>query len=175
MVVVENGRVERILDEGPAPSRPVRRCLFTGVYLVSPSIADDLPERGCVVRHTLRRLLSRGEIVAGLVDSGPWHDLGTIETYAGVNFGLLDGSVRYPGLSVPFEARILDPLVRVGDAVRLGQGLVAGARSQLDGHGTIERAIVWDGAKVRAPLADAIVTTHGLRVPLDRAREAAVS
>jgi mannose-1-phosphate guanylyltransferase len=80
------GRVRRILDEGPPAAVPTRRCVFTGVYVVSSSIADDLPAEGCVVRHTLRRLLARGEVVAGVLDDGPWFDLGTLESYAAVNF-----------------------------------------------------------------------------------------
>ena len=53
------GRVRRILDEGPPVREPTRRCVFTGVYVVSHAVADDLPTEGCVVRHTLRRLLAR--------------------------------------------------------------------------------------------------------------------
>jgi mannose-1-phosphate guanylyltransferase len=158
------GRVLRILDEGPAPSELVRRCLFTGVYVVSPDIEADLPAEGCVVRHTLRRLLARGDVVAGLVDGGPWFDLGTLATYAEVNFGLLDGSIAYPGVEAPFEARLVDPLARVGSGIRLGHRVVVGARASLAGEGRIERAIVWEDAVVRAPMANTIATGGGLRV-----------
>ncbi len=78
------GRVRRILGEGPAPAVPVRSCLFTGVYVVSPALRDDLPREGCVVRHTLRALLARGEPVGAVVDAGPWFDLGTHGAYFGV-------------------------------------------------------------------------------------------
>jgi hypothetical protein len=129
-------------------------------------VRDDLPETGCVVRHTLRRLLARGDVVAGLVDAGPWHDLGTIATYARASFGLLDGSIAFPGVEAPFEARWVDPLARVGERVRLGRWVVAGARAALTGAGTIERAIVWDGATVSAPASDVIATAGGARVPV---------
>jgi mannose-1-phosphate guanylyltransferase len=161
-----DGRVVRILGEGPEPTKPVRRCLFTGVYVISPRIADDLPENGCVVRHTMRRLLARGDTIAGLVDAGPWHDLGTIASYASVTFGLLDGSVRYPGIEPRFEARWLDPLARVGAGVRLGEHVAVGARASLAGSGRIERSIVWDGASVRVPVGGVVVTTSGAAVPI---------
>jgi mannose-1-phosphate guanylyltransferase len=160
-----DGRVVRMLDEGAAPDRPVRRCLFTGVYIVSPRIADDLPEKGCIVRHTLRRLLARGETVAGFVDTGLWHDLGTLDAYVDVHRGLLDGAISHPEIEPPFEARWLDPLVRVGEEVRLGRYLVAGARAELRGRGVVENAIVWDGAVVDAPVRDVIVTGKSVRVP----------
>jgi NDP-sugar pyrophosphorylase family protein len=159
------GRVRRILDEGDAPAVPVRRCLFTGIYVLSPDIGPELPDEGCVVRHTLRRLLASGEPVGALVDKGPWHDLGTIGSYAEVTMGLLDGTIAFPGVAPPFEARWVDPLARVGEGVRLGQHIAVGARAVLSGHGTIERAIVWDGAHVTAPLAGEVVTGAGRRVP----------
>ncbi len=165
-----DGRVVRMLGEGEAPAGPVRRCLFTGVYIVSPRIADDLPANGCVVRHTLRRLLARGEPVAGLVDTGLWYDLGTTDAYVDVHRGLLDGTIEHPEIEVPFEARWLDPLVRVRDGVRLGRNLVAGARAELRGEGVIENAIVWDSAVVDAPLSDVIVTSSGVRIDVEWGR-----
>lgn len=160
------GRVVRMLGEGEAPQEPVRRCVFTGVYIVSPRIADDLPANGCVVRHTLRRLLARGATVAGYVDNGLWFDLGTIDAYVSVHRGLLDGSIVHPDVLTPFEARTLDPLVQVGPGVELGRYVVAGARASLRGKGMIERAIVWDGATVDAPARDVIVTNGGKTVPI---------
>lgn len=164
--VDSDGRVVRILDEGPVPSVPVRRCLFTGVYVMSPDVEPDLPEQGCVVRHTFRRLMDRGECIAALVDDGPWFDLGTIERYVEVNMGLLDGSIRYPGIDPPFEARLIDPRAKVGSGVRLGRKLVVGAGATLEGHDVVERAIVWDGATVTAPFADRVITAGGLQVPI---------
>lgn len=163
--VDDEGRVQRILGEGPEPSRPVRRCLFTGIYVLSPSVRDELPDEGCIVRHTLRRLLARGEVVAGLVDAGPWYDLGTVESYASVNLGLLEGSIAFPGVDPPFEARWVDPLARIATGVRLGRCIAIGARAQVQGEGKIERAIVWEGAIVQAPLSGLIATTEGRRVP----------
>jgi NDP-sugar pyrophosphorylase family protein len=159
-------RVVRILGEGDAPKSPVRRCMFTGIYVLTPDVEPELPENGCIVRHTLRRLLARGDTVAGIVDEGPWHDLGTIESYASVNLGLLDGSIAYPNVEPPFEARMVDPLARVEPGVKLGRCITVGPRAMLGGEGLIERAIVWDGAAVRMPFTDAILTSRGTRVAI---------
>jgi mannose-1-phosphate guanylyltransferase len=163
--VNDTGRVVRILDEGAEANESVKRCLFTGVYMISPRIADDLPEQGCVVRHTMRRLLSRGEIIGGVVDSGLWHDLGTTAAYVDVHLGLLRGTISHDDIETPFESRWLDPLVHVGEDVRLGRDLVAGARAVLRGRGTVENAIIWDGASVEAPTKGMIVTARNNRVP----------
>ena len=38
----------------------------------------------------------------------------------------------------------------------------------LRGEGTIERAIVWDGAEVVMPAEGVVITMRGVRVPVDR-------
>ena len=122
-----SGRVVRMLNEGPEPRVPYRRCLFTGIYVVSPAIREDLPDQGCMVRDTLRRLLARGATVAGWVDAGPWHDLGTVGSYADANFGLLGGRIAFPGVAPAASGSWLDATVRVGEGVKVGREVVVGA------------------------------------------------
>ena len=155
-----SGRVRRILGEGPPAPEAVRACVFTGIYVVSASVADDLPVEGCVVRHTLRRLLARGVTVAGFVDDGPWFDLGTVDRYVEANFALVTGSLRWPGVAVPAggvlapedarSSRLLAPVV-IGDGAVLAPGV------------RIERAVVWDGARCDADLEGAVLTSAGRR------------
>lgn len=153
--VDDGGRVRRILDEGPAASVPTRRCVFTGVYVVSRAVADDLPAEGCVVRHTLRRLLARGEVVAGVVDDGPWFDLGTLDRYAAVNFDLVTGALPWPGVAAP------------ADGVQAPTGLdrsgitgpaIVGAGARIVGGASLQRVIAWDGAALSGTLSDVVVT-----------------
>lgn len=150
------GRVRRILGEGDPPRAPVRRCLFTGVYVVSRRVADDLPVEGCVVRHTLRRLLARAEVVGAVVDDGTWHDLGTPASYAEAQFALLRGELRGfpPG---PPGAVLIAPSAVVAPAVRVEGPCVIGADARVFGAGRLSRVIVWPGATLDAPLSDAIV------------------
>ncbi len=150
------GRVVRILNEGPPCDEPTRRCLFTGVYILSSRVADDLPVDGCVVRHTLRRLLARGERVSGVVEAAPWFDLGTPAAYLDANLALLEGRITMPG----FDARDRAALVgegcsHAGVALR---GAVLGDAATVRGHGALERVVVWDGAVAEAPARDVIVS-----------------
>ncbi|MDO9020272.1 MAG: NDP-sugar synthase [Deltaproteobacteria bacterium] len=156
------GRVRRILDEGPGAEVATRRCVFTGVYVVSRSVADDLPVEGCVVRHTLRRLLARGEVVAGVLDGGPWFDLGTLDQYAAVNFALATGALRWPGVTAPGDGIVAPPgLARAG----FTSPLIIGSGAVVSPGATLARAIVWDGAAVGASVRDAVVTRRAV-VPL---------
>jgi mannose-1-phosphate guanylyltransferase len=162
------GRVRRILGEGAAPAEPVRRCLFTGIYVVSRRVADDLPVEGCVVRHTLRRLLARGEEVRAVVDDGVWHDLGTPASYAEAQFAMLRGELR--GLGPAALASVLvGEGAGVGEGVRVEGPAVIGRGAVITGEGALSRAIVWDGAAVRVPAADVIVARHAT-VPLVASR-----
>jgi mannose-1-phosphate guanylyltransferase len=157
------GRVRRILDEGPPAAVPTRRCVFTGVYVVSSSIADDLPAEGCVVRHTLRRLLARGEVVAGVLDEGPWFDLGTLESYAAVNFALATGALRWAGVT-PSADGVFAPSGVERSRLR-SRRVVIGSGALIAPSATVSRAIVWDGATVTASVRDAVVTRRAV-VPL---------
>lgn len=163
--VDEAGRVVRILNEGPVSERPTRKCMFTGVYVLSPDIAEDLPSNGCIIRHTLRRWLARGERVSAIVDPAPWFDLGTIASYAHVTFGLLDGSIVMPGIS-PAPSRSRAANVSVASAVQLGAYSDLSDGVTVTGEGVIERVIAWPGATIEAPLSNAIVTTGGARVAI---------
>lgn len=146
--VTDDGRVVRMLGEGPPPAVPTRRCVFTGIYVVSSRVADDLPAEGCVVRHTLRRLLARGETVSGVVDDGAWFDLGTPERYASVQFAQV--RAQHGGAYVSPTARV-SPTVRLGGDVYVGDGAV------VTGAGALSETIVWDGATVDVPCHRAIV------------------
>ncbi|MEZ4390829.1 MAG: nucleotidyltransferase family protein [Polyangiales bacterium] len=154
------GRVRRILGEGAAPDAPVRACLFTGVYVVSRRVADDLPRAGCVVRHTLRRLLARGERVSAVVDDGAWHDLGTPESYARAQFSMLRGELQ--GFEASPDAQYRGPDVSIEAGVDVAGPTVLGTGARVRGKGRIQRVIAWPGAEVVAPCSDQIVTPRSV-------------
>ncbi len=152
-----DGRVRRALDEGPVPEAPVRRCVFTGVYVLSTSIAPLLPEEGCVVRRTLRALLAAGEPVGGVVDEGPWFDLGTVGRYAEAQFALLRGALPWPGRAPTPGAVSVAPDAVIDPGVTVGPEVIVGAGARVRGRGVISRAIVWDGADVELPCEGEVV------------------
>lgn len=162
------GRVRRILGEGDPPGVPVRACVFTGVYVVSRRVADDLPTEGCVVRHTLRRLLARGDFVGGVVDDGAWHDLGTPERYAEAQFALLRGELQGfpPG---PPGAVWVAPTAVIDPGVHLEGPCIVGENARVHGEGTLSRAIVWPDAALDTPRSNVIVARTA-RVPIGDVR-----
>lgn len=165
--VTADHRVARILSEGPEATEPTRACVFTGIYVLDPSIAADLPENGCVVRHTLRRLMARGERVSGLIDEGAWFDLGTPDTYAEAQFAMLENKVALPGLDRHKTTVHQGDGAVVSEGVRLADRVCVGAGATVSGAGALSRVIVWDGARAEAPLSGAVVSHHA-RVSLTR-------
>lgn len=165
-----DGVVRRILGEGPRPRDPVKCCMFTGIYVVSRRIAADLPVEGCVVRHTLRRLLARGETVRAVIDRGPWFDLGTPRRYSDAVFALLRGELR--ALWDAPDAVWMGARCDRSDGVELVGPAAIGDDCEIRGEGTVERVIAWPGASFEAPLRGAIVTPRH-RVDLDGAVEGA--
>jgi NDP-sugar pyrophosphorylase family protein len=118
-----------------------------------------------VVRHTLRRLLARGEVVAGVLDEGPWFDLGTLDRYAEVNFALATGALAWPGVAPSADGIVAPAGV---DRTRLRPPVVMGEGARLAPSARLARAIVWDGAEAEGALRDAVVTRRAV-VPLPAA------
>lgn len=159
------GRVVRMLNEGLAADEPTTRCLFTGIYVLSSAIADELPAEGCVVKHTLRRLLARGARVSGVIERSPWYDLGTPAAYAEASFALASGALAWPGWSAPADGVVRGEGVSVASGVTLAGPLVLGDGATVTGAGALRGCIVWDGATVEAP-AERVIVSRGHRVAI---------
>lgn len=163
--VTAEGEVVRILNEGPRASAPTTPCLFTGVYVVSHAIAPELPADGCVVRHTLRRLLAKGARVSGVIDTNAWYDLGTVGTYARAQFDLLRGRAVFPGFEAPREPRYIAPDARLDGSVTPGEDVIVSSGARVRGAGALARTIVWDDAETTAP-CEGMVISRGYRVAI---------
>jgi len=164
--VTAEGRVVRMLDEGPKATEPTRRTLFTGVYVLSSAVADELPREGCIIRHTLRRLLARGARVSGLIDRSPWYDLGTPSAYAEANVALLTGALPWPGWTPPGDGVAWGTGVCVARGVSVEAPVVLGDGATVTGAGRLHHCVVWDGATLTAPAVRVIAARrHHVAIP----------
>jgi mannose-1-phosphate guanylyltransferase len=120
---------------------------FTGVHVVSERVA--LPERGCLVGDVYMPRL-RGKIADLCVHSASeFVDVGSPEGYLAANLAWLAACdiESYVGDDV-----VIDPRVTVDHCV-IGSG------ASVEGEGVVARCVVWPGATVMAPIADAVVVT----------------
>lgn len=145
--VDDQGRVRRLLGDPQLVATRLRLFMFTGVHILSARAFDDLPERGCIVRTAYREWLRRGEVVSSVVDLAPWRDVGNVRAYLDANLELLTTPVLiHESAHVPPSAKLSQ--VVVGPGVRIAETL------------TIERAVLWEGARVDADVIDAVVTSR---------------
>jgi mannose-1-phosphate guanylyltransferase len=155
--VGEGGRVVRLRGEGFGEE------LHGGDYVCTLGIGAaalaTLPEAGCLIGDVALPLARRGgPLVTLLVESELVEPGDSPAAYLAGNLAWLrrseNASFVAPGVQVPRAVALVDAIV--------GKGAI------IEGEGRLERVVVWPGATVRAPLADAIVTTRGVVVRVSR-------
>ena len=104
---------------------------------------------GGVVEDVLLPAMARGEIVQSFSFTGPWHDIGTLESYLAANLAWLDARALSCWIA---------PGATVAPSVTLRRTVV-GEGATVAGEGTLDGCIVWPGAHARAPLRDQVVTS----------------
>jgi NDP-sugar pyrophosphorylase family protein len=148
------GRVGRLLGK-PETEEPLRTFMFSGTHVISARAFADLPENGCIVRHSYRRWIDRGEIVSAVVDEGPWRDVGTLSAYLDANMALAGSGV------------LSDPSARIESSALAG---VVVGRAHIAQGVSLRRVVVWDGAVVTGSLENAVVTPSAV-VPVEPVSE----
>jgi mannose-1-phosphate guanylyltransferase len=123
---------------------------FLGVSVLGEMLRARLPERGCLVGDVWLPALRGGATLGTFRHDGPWHDIGSVESYWTANLAWLQAS----GL-----AKWVGEGGRVEGGVALEHAIV-GKGSHVGGAGAVARCVVWPGATAMAPLADAVVTTE---------------
>jgi NDP-sugar pyrophosphorylase family protein len=124
---------------------------YIGVLACDESTLRRLPDQGCVIGDCALPALRAGEDVAAVMSPGQWTDLGSVSAYHAENLRWLVR--RGLGHWVASDAD-------VSDSVELRASIV-GSGARVAGSGALVRCVVWPGARVEAPLSDAVVTTRG--------------
>jgi mannose-1-phosphate guanylyltransferase len=139
------GRVVRLRKERVAEEE--RGGEFLGVHVLGEELRKRLPERGCLVGDVYIPALRSGARLQAFEWDAPFFDIGSVASYLEANLDWL-ASRRLPAW--------------VGEGAVLGQGItleaaLLGEGATARGAGVLERCVVWPGASVEAPLADAVV------------------
>ncbi len=124
---------------------------FVGIQILSARLRARLPEVGCLVGDVYLPAMGQGLRLQAVPVVRQWTDIGSTETYLAANLGWLaaTGKARFvgPGAKVPEEVELVDAVV--------------GAGARITGRGPVHRCVLWPGARARAPLDSAVVTTAG--------------
>ena len=117
---------------------------FLGIHLVGARLRARAPAEGCLVGDVYLPALAEGLALGTTVVTTPFRDIGTVASYVAANRAWLGDRASWSA----------DPIADV----RIDGSIVGkGARLEADAL----RCIVWPGAEVTRPLADAIVTPFG--------------
>jgi mannose-1-phosphate guanylyltransferase len=153
------GRIVRIRDRRAPGSREAAGGYFVGVHVLGERIRKRLPARGCVVGDVYVPALEEGVKLASFRWDGPYVEIGDIAFYIDANLAWLvrEGVPSWVG-----------PGATVVEGITLDRSVI-GIGAEVTGSGALERCVVWPGARVEAPLADAVVLP-GAVVPRPHAK-----
>jgi mannose-1-phosphate guanylyltransferase/phosphomannomutase len=181
VITEEDGRISRFLEK-PAWGQVFSDTVNTGIYLVEPSVMDEIPdpEEGeyDFSAELFPKLLEQERRLYGFVTDAYWEDIGTLEQYASAQRDVLDGAVRdvrppgtrlreniYVGKRAQVDDEELEGPVVIGDNVRIDEGAkvspytVIGNNVVISAGARVERAVVADGTYIGegAELIDTLV------------------
>ena len=128
---------------------------YVGTLALGADVLAELPERGCLIGDVTLPLLRRGVVVRTHPVEGRWFAPGD---------GIRDYLDEHAAWLLERFGGPLDSYVAPDASVAPGVELIAsvlGAGASVLGRGRVERVVAWPGARVVAPLADAVVTTAG--------------
>ncbi len=179
VILEEDGKISRFLEK-PAWGQVFSDTVNTGIYLLEPSVMDEIPKEGeyDFSKELFPKLLEAGRPMYGYVTEDYWEDIGTLEQFASAQRDVLDGrvkDVRPPGTrlrenifvgrraEVPDEE--LEGPVVIGENARIDPGAkispytVIADNVVVSAGASIERSIVADGTYVGegAELKDTLV------------------
>jgi NDP-sugar pyrophosphorylase family protein len=144
-----------------APSEPVRRCMYTGVSLLSQAAHRELPDQGCLIRDGYARWVERGARVVAFADEGAFRDVGMSHAhYLEANLAMARGLVRWPGIDPDSDRGLCDASAILGVGAKLRHSVI-GARAELAPGTELERCVVWPDARVQGAHRDAVIMSDG--------------
>src|SRR5829696_3080514 len=170
VITEEDGRISRFLEK-PAWGQVFSDTVNSGIYLVEPSVMDEIPdpEEGeyDFSKDLFPKLLDQDRPLYGFVTDAYWEDIGTLEQYASAQRDVLDGEVRdvrppgtrlreniYVGQRAQVDDEELEGPVVIGDNVRIDEGAkispytVIGNNVVIAAGATLERSIIAEGTYI---------------------------
>jgi NDP-sugar pyrophosphorylase family protein len=162
VVEVDAGmQVRAVPGSQAAPAGPTRRCMYTGVSLLSAAAQRELPERGCLIRDGYARWIERGAHVLAYADAAEFRDVGmSHQHYLEANVALARGRVRWPGIAPVPENGLCEASASLGAGVQL-QHSVVGAHATLAPGTRLTQCVVWPRAQVAGTHHDTVFLPDG--------------
>jgi mannose-1-phosphate guanylyltransferase len=164
VLVDDQHRVRGLPGHTVAAASGLRRCMYTGVSLLSAAAHPQLPDLGCLIRQGYAPWVASGACVVAHVEPSSFRDVGmSLWHYQEANLALATGAVCWPGIDPgPGGVIVADSAVLAAD-VSL-QHSVVGAGARLAPGTQLTRCVVWPGAQVAGLHRDAVLLPDGRAV-----------
>src|SRR5919202_999234 len=181
VITEDDGRISRFLEK-PAWGQVFSDTVNTGIYLLEPSVMEEIPdpEEGeyDFSKELFPGLLEEGRPLYGYVTDDYWEDIGTLEQFSGAQRDVLDGKVRgvrppgtrlreniFVGRRAQVDDDELEGPVVIGENVRVDEGAeispysVIADNVVLSAGATVERSVIAEGTYIGegAELVDTLV------------------
>ncbi len=179
VITEENGRISRFLEK-PAWGQVFSDTVNTGIYVLEPSVLDEIPTQGeyDFSKDLFPKLLEAGRPLYGYVTEDYWEDIGALEQYMRAQRDVLDGRVRgarppgtrlresvYVGERAQVDDEQLEGPLVVGENVRVDEGARISPYSVIADNvviaagASVERSVIAEGTYVGegAELVDTLV------------------
>ena len=163
VLIDAQGRVRGLPGHAAAESGGLRRCMYTGVSLLSEGVHARLPDNGCLIREGYARWLAAGENVRAFVEPSRFRDVGMSHWhYLEANLALASGAERWPEIT-PVSGSLIDATAQLGASVAL-QSCVIGAGAQIAPSAQLTRCVLWPGARAEGTHQDSVFLPGGRSV-----------
>lgn len=160
----ESGRVVGLLQPHLSANGVIgrRRCMFTGVQVMSARAWKQLPSEGCAVRDGYVKWLRAGAVIAASVQDGEFRDVGTsLQAYHEANMAVLRGAFAWSGIHPDAASNVIASSASLGPGASLEE-CVVGARATVAPGARLRRSIVWPGVSVGSSGNSQIHTPAGV-------------
>ncbi|QQR89080.1 MAG: NTP transferase domain-containing protein [Myxococcales bacterium] len=161
-----DGKVCGILRNEEPVDPALKRCMFTGVHILSKQAIEQLPDAGCVIRQGYVPWLERGETIVGMLDSNPWHEVSTPTSYFEANMSLLEDSAAWPSIQLSGSNIIDKQTMPLSRDIELDRCIIGKNVSLTEGI-KLSRCIVWPRSQIRQSVTNSIITPKH-RLTMDR-------
>ena len=166
--IEDDGRVSDFLEK-PDEEEVFSYTANTGIYLLEPSVLQDIPagQEYDFAQDLFPKLLEEGRPMYGYTTEGYWEDIGNIEQYMGAQRDVLDGKVQgiqiageqlkegvYVGRDTRVDEDQLEGPVVLGDNVKVAPGARLGPYSVLapnvsvGAEASVARSTVAEGTSI---------------------------
>lgn len=134
--------------------------MFTGMHIIEPSLRQQLPDKGCIVRSTYIPMVEQNGPIAGIIEDSAFRDLGTKGDYLDANLQIASGNIALPGFTPRPDDNIIHETVMQANGATV-ENSVIGENVIIESNIHVRQSIVMAGAVIKEDICRKIILSDG--------------